>query len=100
MIIFYARCIRAEWSFIMSNKPYPYYDVPNVKTLKELIKLCEDKYADRRVFWYADNKGNTTEVKYSQYVQSVNRLGACKSLKWLQLQSFFILLLQSESRCR
>jgi len=76
MIIFYARCIRAEWSFIMSNKPYPYYDVPNVKTLKELIKLCEDKYADRRVFWYADNKGNTTEVKYSQYVQSVNRLGA------------------------
>ncbi len=60
----------------MSNKPYPYCEVPNVKTLKELIKLCEDKYTDRRVFWYADNKGNTTEVMYDKYVKDVNALGA------------------------
>ena len=57
----------------MENKPYPYYYVENIKTLKDLLELCRKKYSLNKAFWFADKKGKITEIAYSEFVKDVDR---------------------------
>ncbi len=46
----------------MKNKNYPYYDVPFVNDMKELLDYCAENYRDKTAFWHG--KGDK-EVHHS-----------------------------------
>lgn len=58
----------------MKNKPYPYYDVPELSDLKEFVAYCGDVFADRTAFHWLEKK----EIKksYSDFQNDVEALGS------------------------
>ena len=57
----------------MKNKVYPYYTVPNLKNLQELISFCADTYSNRTAFYYLLKE---TEIKkdYKTFFEDVAAL--------------------------
>lgn len=46
----------------MSNKKYPYNDIPVVQDLREMIDFCAKTYGDDTAFWYTKGKD---EIRHS-----------------------------------
>ena len=46
----------------MSNKKYPYNDIPVTKDLKEMVEFCAKTYGDDTAFWYTKGKN---EIRHS-----------------------------------
>ncbi len=46
----------------MSNKKYPYNDIPVVSDLKEMVDFCARTYGDDTAFW---NRKGKTEIRHS-----------------------------------
>lgn len=60
----------------LGNKPYPLYNVENIKTLCDLVDLCENKYSSLKAFWFADSKAVTTEISYGRFASDVKSLAS------------------------
>ena len=60
----------------MRNMKYPFYNVDEVLTLKDLLTLCRGKYAEKTAFMFADRKGTVTEISYSTFVNDVASCGS------------------------
>lgn len=58
----------------MSNKPYPLYQTNHIDTLQDLLILCKTKHAANKAFWFADRKGNITEISYAEFVRDTEKL--------------------------
>lgn len=43
----------------MKNKPYPYYTVPIISDMKELLDFCASHYGDKTAFWYGKREKET-----------------------------------------
>lgn len=58
------------------NGPYPYYEVKNIRNLKEMLNGACKEFSDRTAF-VVKKKGDDkyTEIKYSQLLKDVNALG-------------------------
>ena len=58
----------------MSNKKYPYYEVPEPQDLKELVRICAENYGEATAFWY---RVKNTEIKKSfiQVAADIKALG-------------------------
>ncbi len=55
-------------------KMSPYFDVPEIKDLKQLIDYTAEHYADREVFRF-EKKKEIFSVKYSQFKNDIDALG-------------------------
>ncbi len=55
-------------------KERKYYNVPEIKNLKELIEVTANTFADRDVFMFARGKEEVC-VKYSQFKKDIDALG-------------------------
>lgn len=58
----------------MSNKKYPYYSVPEVSDMKDLLDYCAEKYKNKTAFWYK-SKGNIIEISYIKLKKDVDSFG-------------------------
>lgn len=58
----------------MKNKPYPLYQTNHIDTLQDLLILCKTKHADNKAFWFADRKGNITEISYAEFVRDTEKM--------------------------
>lgn len=58
----------------MKNKDYPFYDVPQVSNLKELISVVADKYGDKPAFTFERNN-EIIHISYRQFQSDVDALG-------------------------
>lgn len=58
----------------MKNKDYPFYDVPQVSNLKELIGVVADKYGDKPAFTFERNN-EIIHISYRQFQSDVDALG-------------------------
>ena len=58
----------------MKNKPYPLYQVNHIDTLQDLLILCKTRHTAKKAFWYADKKGNTTEISYAEFVHDSEKV--------------------------
>ena len=58
------------------NGPYPYYEVKNIRNLKEMLNGACKEFSDRTAF-VVKRKGDDkySEIKYSQLLKDVNALG-------------------------
>ena len=58
------------------NGPYPYYEVKNIRNLKEMLNGACKEFSDRTAF-VVKRKGDDkySEIKYSQVLKDVNALG-------------------------
>ena len=56
------------------NKPYPYYNVPEISDLKELVDYCANNYADRVSFHWLEKKIEITKT-YKEFKEDVEALG-------------------------
>lgn len=65
----------------MKNKPYPLYRVNHIDTLQDLLILCKTRHTAKKAFWYADKKGNTTEISYAEFVHDTE-----KAISFIQAQ--------------
>ncbi len=58
----------------MKNKPYPYYNAPDEKTLKDLIEVCCNNHKDKIAFRYT-HKNDEIQITYTQFKNDVEALG-------------------------
>ncbi len=59
----------------MKNKyQYPYYEVPQVNDLKELIDCAADKYNDKTAFMF-DRNGGDVKVSFAELKNDIDALG-------------------------
>ncbi len=59
----------------MKNKyQYPYYEVPQVKDLKELIECAADKYNDKTAFMF-EKGGKDVSVSFAELKNDIDALG-------------------------
>jgi len=58
----------------MNNKPYPLYDVMEVKNLKELVNKCADTFGKKVAFKFEREKEEVC-ISYSQFKSDVDALG-------------------------
>ena len=56
-----------------NNKKF--YDVREIKDIRELITQSAKLYPDRPAFEVKDNKGTHYEIKYKQYLEEIQALG-------------------------
>ena len=57
----------------MKNKPYSYFDVPEIKDLKELVDYCGEKFADKIAFSWLDKKQKKSKT-YKEFREDVEAL--------------------------
>ena len=57
----------------MKNKPYPYYDVPEIKNLQEMVSYCAEVYNTKTAFHYL-NKSREITVSYKSFFEDVAAL--------------------------
>lgn len=57
----------------MKNKPYPYYDVPKIKNLQEMVSYCAEVYNTKTAFHYL-NKSREITVSYKSFFEDVAAL--------------------------
>jgi len=58
----------------MKNKPYPLYDVMEIKNLKELVNKCADTFGEKTAFMFEREKEEVC-ISYSQFKSDVDALG-------------------------
>lgn len=58
----------------MNNKKYPYYSVPEVSDMKDLLDFCAENYKDKKAFWFK-KKGELIEISYKQLKHDVDSFG-------------------------
>lgn len=58
----------------MKNKKYPYYSVPEVSDMKNLLDFCAETYRDKKAFWYKKRKQEINK-SYIDVRNDVNSLG-------------------------
>lgn len=56
----------------MRKKIYPFYDVPTVNSLKELVDFAAEEYGDKKAFWYIKYK----EEKVKSFIDLRNDIRA------------------------
>ncbi len=59
----------------MKNKPYPYYEMPGVKTVKELVSYGIDKNENKKLVDFKVGKSHRSKT-YGQFGRDVNALGS------------------------
>ncbi len=59
----------------MKNKPYPYYEMPGVKTVKELVSYGIDKNENKKLVDFKVGKSQRSKT-YGQFGRDVNALGS------------------------
>ncbi len=57
----------------MKNKPYPYYDTPEIENLQELISYCAETYKEKTAFNYL-NKNTEIKKSYRIFFEDVAAL--------------------------
>lgn len=62
--------------FMKKNAPYPFYEVKEIKNLKEMLESSCREFRDRTAFLVKKKSGEPyVEIKYSQVLSDVNALG-------------------------
>lgn len=56
------------------NKPYPYYEAPEIQDLRELIAYCGEKHADKIAFHWLEQKNEKVKT-YSDVKDDIAALG-------------------------
>lgn len=56
------------------NKKYPYYKVPEVQHMKELVDFCADTYDNKTAIWYR-KKGEIISISFEQLKKDVDAFG-------------------------
>lgn len=54
----------------IQSKPYPYYDVPEISNLKQLVDYCANIYSDKVAFRYIKNNEETS-ITYKTFREDV-----------------------------
>lgn len=60
----------------MTNRPYPYYPVPDFKDFKEFIEYCGSTYSDKIAFRWLEKKTEKTKT-YKEFKEDVEALATC-----------------------
>lgn len=58
----------------MKNKSYPYYSVPEVRDMKDLIDYCAASYGDKTAIWFR-KKGDVIKISFKQLKKDVDSFG-------------------------
>ena len=58
----------------MKNKPYSYYDVPNINSFKELIDFCAENYGSKIAFRFRKRKAEF-QITYTQFKSDIEAMG-------------------------
>lgn len=58
----------------MRNKPYPYNDVYEISSFKEMIEYTSDKFGDNTAFWYKKRK-EVVKISYKQLKSDIEGFG-------------------------
>lgn len=58
----------------MKNKSYPYYSVPEVRDMKDLIDYCAASYGDKTAIWFR-KRGDVIKISFKQLKKDVDSLG-------------------------
>lgn len=59
----------------MKNKPYPYYKVPEVRDMKELLAFCADAYGEKTAFSFIQKK-QKIEISFNKLKKDVEAFGS------------------------
>ncbi len=57
------------------NNHYPYYEMPEIKDFREFVDFMAERYADRTVFIYEEDKTEKS-VTYAKFTDDINALAA------------------------
>ena len=55
-----------------NNKPYPYYDAPDIQDLRELVAYCGNMYANKIAFHWLENKTEKSKT-YKEFVEDIEK---------------------------
>ena len=58
----------------MKNKSYPYYSVPEVRDMKDLIDYCAASYGDKTAIWFR-KRGDVIKISFKQLKKDVDSFG-------------------------
>lgn len=78
----------------MRNKKYPYYTVPKVRDMKELLEYCATVYGEKTAIWFR-KKGEVIKISFKQLKKNVDSFGTY--LYGLGMQDKHIAILSENS---
>lgn len=78
----------------MRNKKYPYYTVPEVRDMKELLEYCATVYGEKTAIWFR-KKGEVIKISFKQLKKDVDSFGTY--LYGLGMQDKHIAILSENS---
>lgn len=78
----------------MRNKKYPYYTVPKVRDMKELLEYCATVYGEKTAIWFR-KKGEVIKISFKQLKKDVDSFGTY--LYGLGMQDKHIAILSENS---
>ena len=58
----------------MKNKPYPFNNVPQINSIKDMVIYCADMYKDSIAFQFEQNN-EITRISFQEFLDDINGLG-------------------------